>query len=636
MNINLAQTVAACLGNKQYLDALTLRVHEIMLEEDWVYDNNKRLKKIVRKLITKTGECLLASFIGKLAIRMPKLPLNEWHEFDRTKGQSIGAFLLVSMLMEAGEIPHEVRHEVGIKNGKKFFYPRTYLLLEGSSSNDKYKGCGIDSGVVLQKSYRGIYHSSDEKGFLMDVATQAFCINDACTEDLLKLGYSLKTDWNRTKDKDGRRLRELPAVKRRRYSKMVEAIIGTVKKLPKVYLSAKYCGRKRMYYDFASLEGVRPHGKEWEVSMWDSVDTRILTSDDSIVLKWVIYTTLHGKCSVTEANSKFAECDLDLVEPYMEATTESELGERLRLFKAVQALWDYRNGVPNGSLFGFDLTNSGLMMNAVSYRSPEMLEGGNLSGASSYVDSHMRFAKAFGLNLCRDDVKKIHMEVLHGGTAKSLQAALEALDTPVSLSIEEVEKRLYEAYGDCQANIGVIAHWGSRMYGNEQCMLQWKMPDGFNAMSYGHFEGVEMHLEVLSTGKSHTRSCTVVSEMPYKESKGFPIFGKDDGVDVKTHGLAADITHSCDAYVKRCVFRAVKDAGYDILLKHDDYIVPPAAYFVVQEAVQGALQVLWDTNMFQSALEQIAAKSPYNLPVPELAMGSAENVIGKSLNFLMV
>ena len=91
-----------------------------------------------------------------------------------------------------------------------------------------------------------------------------------------------------------------------------------------------------------------------------------------------------------------------------------------------------------------------------------------------------------------------------------------------------------------------------------------------------------------------------------------------------------------DAYVLRTVVRRVQEAGYSIMLKHDDYIVPPAAYFVVRDAVKEALQILWDSNMYQSALEQIAVNSPYNLHVPTLVMEDAENRIDNSNNFLMV
>ncbi|RUM30957.1 MAG: hypothetical protein DSY42_03550, partial [Aquifex sp.] len=423
--MNISKTLIAFENRyKDDFDSLEEKVHKLLLDEDWIVNNQKRIKKIVKKLMKENGECLLAAFVNKLAIRLPKLSVNR-HEYDKEKAKKIAALLIVSMMMDSGDIEFEDRHESGTKDGKKVFYTRTYLLLTGSKKKDQYRGCNIEQGLVFQCFYRGIKHTADEKGFLSTLAMEPFKLNPLCIREILSLGYSLKKDWNKTKDKNGRKLKELPVVKRKRYYEMADKVVDTVKRLPAIYLSAKYCGRKRVYYDFARLDGIRPHGKEWEVSMWDGVP-RILTDEDATVLRWIIYSSLHGKCSVEEANDKFEASYIALaMKPILESDSEDELGKRIRLHKACKALQDYYDGVENASLFGFDLTNSGLIMNAVSYHSGKMLEGANLSGLEHYVDSHMRFGEIFGIKLCRDDIKKIHMEVLHGGTPERLQEVLQ-------------------------------------------------------------------------------------------------------------------------------------------------------------------------------------------------------------------
>jgi hypothetical protein len=131
--------------------------------------------------------------------------------------------------------------------------------------------------------------------------------------------------------------------------------------------------------------------------------------------------------------------------------------------------------------------------------------------------------------------------------------------------------------------------------------------------------------------------------MPLVEDKnGYPIYDKNTELGgvrypVKVHkrGLFADLTHSIDAYVLRCVVRALRKAKRPFLLKHDDYIVPPGAQRIVKQAAQEAFNVLYQNNVYQTALEEIAEHSPYELEVPYLYIGTARNTAVASTNFLM-
>jgi hypothetical protein len=462
----------------------------------------------------------------------------------------------------------------------------------------------------------------------------------------LSKGYSLKIDWDRKKDSDGNKLSEDPIVKKKRYMMYADKIVNNVKRFPKFYLSGKYDHRDRFYYDAAVLEGMRPHGKLWETLMIDAAEPFELTEVDLRVLRHIIYVTLYGRTTLEKANEKWAETDyLEAVaaDP-MAATTEKEFGQYILLNKAAEAMDCYVRGDKSTFMFGYDFTNSGLMMSGIAFRSKEMLKAANLGNHKTVYDSHEEFGKAYGLDLPRDAIKKLHTALLHGGTAKTLAKELAIVRDDDSFTAEDVVEANERAYGACVRNIDTIASWGTLVTGNRQSVLRWTMPDGFKAASQAHMDGVPVRCYVASARhKENYNSYVVVSKMPLIEDKnGFPIYDKDtqlDGVHypvkVKKRGLFADLTHSNDAYVLREVVRALRAAERPFLLKHDDYIVPPGAVHIVTKAAQGAFDVLFNTDVYQNALEEIKEHSPYHLEVPTLLMGDARNTCVSSTNFIM-
>ena len=182
------------------------------------------------------------------------------------------------------------------------------------------------------------------------------------------------------------------------------------------YLPMKYCGRDRMYYEAARLDGIRPHGKLWETLMIDAAVPFDLTEEDERVLRHIIYVTLHGRVSVDEANDKFSFEDVleaQLIDPF-EQEDEATFGEAILLNKAYQALTDYQNGNTSRFMFGYDFTNSGLLMSGVSFRSEKMMDAANIGGSDQVVDSHTAFGDAYDIDLDRKDIKSIHMGLMHG------------------------------------------------------------------------------------------------------------------------------------------------------------------------------------------------------------------------------
>ena len=127
-----------------------------------------------------------------------------------------------------------------------------------------------------------------------------------------------------------------------------------------------------------------------------------------------------------------------------------------------------------------------------------------------------------------------------------------------------------------------------------------------------------------------------------EDRNGFPIYDKKtelDGVpypvEVKKRGLFARMTHSIDAYVLRCVVKELLAAKRPFLLKHDDYIVPPGAYYIVKAAAREVFDTLYNLNMYEKAINDIVEHSPYSLEKPLLYVGDAKNTASVSSNFIM-
>jgi len=331
----------------------------------------------------------------------------------------------------------------------------------------------------------------------------------------------------------------------------------------------------------------------------------------------------------------------------MAATTEKEFGKAILLNRALQALCDQVSGEPSTFMAGYDFTNSGLIMAGVSFQSDEMMRAGNVAGLKTVQDSHTMLGKAFGIEVERDVIKKLHTALLHGGTTRTLTKRLhELMGDDCTITEGEVDQAVFKAYGPTVYNIDAIASWTAVAAGNNQSILRWRMPDKFMAASQARMIGCPVHVYVASA--SHAVGYTdhvIVSDMPLcEDSNGYAIFdrnthlkGVDYPVQVKKRGLFADITHSIDAFVLRRVTRAVVDAGFPILLKHDDYIAPPGAHKVIVAAAQEALDFLFNANLYQSAVDQIKEHSPWKdrIITPTITLGNGKNNALKSASFLM-
>ena len=646
MNINTLETCAAFKKVEDQMEFLTQQVHSYVLESGFIETHHKVISKAIAGIAERSDEMLVQTFIGKLRHKLPKLRMGiELHEFDKKRAELIAAALITQVLIDNEAYPVEKKVESTTVNGRKKFHSRLYFKLGGSYEKDLLKGIEDKPGVVHQKEINGWKLKSVEKAFLRRVGSVPFCVSDVCTNELLLKGYSLKVDWNKTVDKRGKRLPEDPIIRRKRYQLYSDTIINQVQSKGAFYLPVKYCDRKRVYYEAATLEGIRPHGKLWETLMIDSAVEFDLTEEDESVLKHIIYTTFHGRVSVKEANEKFSLEDFfeaQSIDP-MDQENEETFGEAILLNKAAQALKDFKQGVPSKCMFGYDFTNSGLLMSGVSFRSEKMMKAGNIGGEECVVDSHTAFGDAYELPLERSDVKKIHMGLMHGSALQSIANTI-STTLGTAVSVDEVHAFNEKAYGAPVDNITRIAEWGTQVIGNEQSTLRWTLPDEFSACSRAYLKGVPV--QVYSASASHKEGYTsyvVVSDMPWIEDKnGFPIYGKEVElgghvyhVEQKKRGLFANMTHGNDAYMLRHVADAVLSSGRPLLLKHDDFIAPPSALGVVQFAAMEIFDEMFEDNLYQSAVDEIVINSPYDLEPIELLVGDGPNTIWESENFLM-
>jgi len=650
MNIETTKTLAAFvkleekMGNK--MEFLTMQVHKYLLESGFLETHGKRVLKAVNSIVDRNDELLVQTFIGKLVNKLPNLHMGlKLHEYDKKRARLIASSLITQVMIDNGSLTVDKRVESVTVNHQKKFHTRLYLQLGGSHEKNLLKGYENKPGVVNQKEVNGWKLSSTEKSFLRKVSSVPFCITEMCTKELLLKGYSLKTDWGRKVDKHGKTLPEDPIVRRKRFEKYADVAVDQVKAMPVFYLPAKYCGRDRVYYEAARLEGIKPHGKLWETLMIDAAVPFELTEDDSRVLQHIIYVTLHGRVSVDEAVARISAEDL-LIAQYrdpMVQETEEAFGETILLNKAAQALKDSREGKLSKFMFGYDFTNSGLLMSGVSFRSEKMMKAGNIGAEHDVVDSHTAFGSAYDLPLERSDIKKIHMGLMHGSAISSIA---KTISETVGDDVTEADVHAYNenAYGKPVENIPRIADWGTKVIGNEQVDLRWTMPDGFSACSRAYYKSVPVLVYVASASyKGDYTSHVIISDMPWLEDKnGFPYFGKEVNVggviyhvEQKKRGLFANATHSIDAYMLRKVTTAILDSGRPILLKHDDFISGPSALPVVTEAARGVFNEMFETNFYQSIIDEIIERSPYDIPPFKLVIGDGPNTINDSFNFLM-
>ncbi len=667
---NVKPTHAAFLVvREQMQDLLTLRVHESLLEGSYLKQNNNYIRKQLAHLEEMSTVVLLATFIGKLSLRMPNgITEGKWDDFQLEEMKKIGAALLINILVDSGEYEMISKtKQVGSPDGGRSFKTELFLVFNGVlPTKELTYGLELEPGVVYQDRVGDMRLDAKFRWYLNKLSSMAFKVSDVATEELILHGYKLSKDYNSNPKWGERR-----PMKKERYRGYAKFIMDEIATLDKFYLPMKYDSRSRMYYLF-QLVGLRPQGHLWETLLIDAAEPKVLDKSAIKHLKHIIYVTRYGRRSLEQSELGFTQDDytwaatinpLAVVIPVKEdystkeefgaASTKAEkdFGDAILVNKAVKAAALIHDGKPCSYMFGKDLTNSGLMMAGACFKSPKMLKMANLRKLKTVHDSHSDMRIAYGLDhLTRKDMKRISNPMLHGAAlitlVKNVQSALrnngENEHTVNSIDLPFIRLANYEAFGPEVDNIFAIAEWGALAVCNTQTKLYWITPDGFKAYHRAHMAYCPVIVNAATaSNKACYREAKLVYDMPLKQqSDGQSIYDKDfvasgskHPVQVKKSGLYANLTHGMDASLLREVVDLVVDKGEVCLLKHDDYITFADRYDEIIVTGQDFFIKASEVNYYQQALEQIVAFGSNMPPLPKLSIGKGK--VEASVNYLM-
>ena len=538
---------------------------------------NTHRNQIQKVLNTLQGEVLLPTVVGKLQIRLP-FPTFEGTDNTQKECQFSLAFACIQMLTDEGTLELITRKEILHSDTMPVIRNQTYVVLP-------------DRFIEKPNLLKGLAYEPNEN------TTSNIPFKFHANDEVLEKGFELNHLHSTSK--------ETPRAFRRRMKEYREAInnIGTA------YLPMKPDSRGRMYYKFARF-GANPHGKEWEVSGWQANESRILNDSGINYLHQVI----QGKCPVNEIHPPENMQYL----PVNAVKTHKELGHVATHNKAVNALLEGSTA----DLFEFDMTNSGLGIAGLLFNEPKMMSAGNLYGETALHDSHAVFAHY--LELTREQAKKLHTPLLHGGSLKALTKEL--LSTyGIVKSPTELQENIIEAYGESVVNINFIAQWGTKVVTNNHTKLNWTMPDGFKASHSAWVQGADFTVYALTDSlKNGYRALKLQADMPaVKDNSG--MFTRSNA---KVMGLYANIIHSVDSYV----LRQVAAKGIKAIFKHDAYLVHPNNVEKLKSTLKSIYSEIYESYLLEDILTQIAKET--GVEVPKLIYGNGENKVEQSNNFL--
>lgn len=643
-------------------DGITLPAHKLVYEQEYLRKNSKTLAKFAHRLFTSHKELNIEAVISKLALKLP-LPkgflfnANGERQFDNFQGELL-KYALAAVITEVFVDKKLFRIRQDIVYTPK---PRTvsYVLL-GHEDAKKDLLTGYDPAPYLTKvthTSNGYRLNKSMRDFMLEMTRLKFIISPYFTPELVLHGYKLSGGYNGEADNESKIKREY------RYETTYLEAWKELQALPHFHLPVYPCDRLRLYYVANKLPGARPQGKLWETLAIDSYNCHMITDKAFYHIVHIMVSLIDGKCSLDQACDAYqfewrqpvnrflkeaAAADPFGVEkpdvPFLGnedlyRKAESEFGRRILLNKCYEATMCYEKGLPCHSLFGKDLTNSGLIMAGNSFKSEKMLEGGNCAGSPDVQDSHNQFGEAHNLTnvLTRDKIKSIHTPLLHGSSAYAIAEMINTYsEGSKKVTDADVTASNVKAYGHEVHNIEAIASFGYYNVNNSINRLEWTLPDGSKAFHRAVMEHTPIKVFAASRRKKgqNYHAYKLNATMPLAvDSEGRDAFSSKLGVLNKRRGLFANMTHSIDAYVLRSLCRTLLDSGSTFLLKHDDYMVPPADFNIVVSDLQKSFSSLRDTNLYQQFLNEIGAK--LGVDVPELIEGEAENKIFESTNFLM-
>ena len=214
--------------------------------------------------------------------------------------------------------------------------------------------------------------------------------------------------------------------------------------------------------------------------------------------------------------------------------------------KAVMAIRKVQQGIPTGHLVGFDATCSGIQVMSALTGCKAGAEATGLINPNVRADAYTSMTKAMneilggvGVSVSRSDAKTATMTSFYGSKAEPIKLFGE--DTPELNAFYQAATTV--APGAWQLLQDLLASWQPYALSHE-----WQLPDGFEA-KVKVMQPVETRIEVAELdGASFTYQ--------YYENRG----------TAKGLANAANVTHSVDAYIMRCIHRRCNYIADEVLL----------------------------------------------------------------------
>lgn len=600
------------------------KVHEYSFRQFIEYDSQE-LANLLNKM--NALDELLQVVVGQLSYKLRIRKNSEFNQFEQHKVAPVTAFIILQALIEVGVIQTQTKviSELNETTGKKVWRTQTIINFGHTiPENDLYihgltlEPCILQGSTKVRPGGKSVKLSGKEKLFLKNAGAtplRLIALDPTVLETYMKQSPWYMSVLNGDVNMD-------PIIANALIKKQV-AKFTLMQKLESFYLPVWIDYRTRLYYEITEL-GFNPHGKQFETSLYELAQPRLIDADGYDALAYSAATIIDGRLPHWEAIQRFTANPSH----YLAAlkTPSDDMGETLYNARLAQAIEDYYSGTPSHFLLGEDATNGGLQHGGIGFKEPAMMLPANVGGSTRQEDSHQNLGDSLGLS--REEAKPFNTQLLHG---QSILATAKQL----SKTVADTKAMLKSAYGNGFFNIETIANWGTQVVDNNNTTLTWTTLDGFKAQSIAYTESVPLTIYAFSSStKTGYTQIKIHRDMPLLlDRKGQPIYGnvgddKSMGKSNKLRGLYANITHSIDATGLRTVIRAVMHSSTEEhrggVWKHDNFLTHPNDMKTVRHAYKQALLAEFDASLYESAMNQIVANFNGTKPlVPTLVVGNA-------------
>ena len=284
-------------------------------------------------------------------------------------------------------------------------------------------------------------------------------------------------------------------------------------------------------------------------------------------------------------------------------TELAENSEKPHLFtKALRALQAAEKGIAHRFIMGLDATASGLQMMAAMSGCHETARCVNLINTDEREDVYQEVADTMseytGATVTKSIVKKPVMTFFYGSQAQ-----------PKSIFGEgSTLSAFYSALGNLMPGAMELMKLFQQFWDPQATHYQWAMPDGHVV----HWPVMQTKDQDMEIDEAHHTRFVYRAKFPKAQLQG--------------RALAANITHSVDAFACREMVRGCQKRGFHMVPIHDCFYAHPNDMNAVREQYVEVLASIAEQNLVTSVLSQISGRT-FNFhkktkDLPELIRGS--------------